>query len=34
MNWRDNVQSEEEEKADADAFKKAFEKFDFSLEEG
>ncbi|OJD19003.1 hypothetical protein AJ78_01032 [Emergomyces pasteurianus Ep9510] len=33
MNWRDDVQSNEEETADADAFKKAFEKFDFSLDE-
>ncbi|KAK2834976.1 hypothetical protein FQN49_006727 [Arthroderma sp. PD_2] len=30
-NWRDASQSQEEETADADAFKKAFEKFDFSL---
>ncbi|ODH48508.1 hypothetical protein GX48_05375 [Paracoccidioides brasiliensis] len=33
MNWRDDIQSQEEETADADDFKKAFEKFDFSLEE-
>ncbi|OAX84696.1 hypothetical protein ACJ72_00938 [Emergomyces africanus] len=33
MNWRDDVQSHEEETADAEAFKKAFEKFDFSLDE-
>ncbi|KLJ12827.1 hypothetical protein EMPG_12195 [Blastomyces silverae] len=33
MNWRDDVQSEKEETADAEAFKKAFEKFDFSLME-
>ncbi|OJD21668.1 hypothetical protein ACJ73_06988 [Blastomyces percursus] len=33
MNWRDDVQSEKEETADAEAFKKAFEKFDFSLKE-
>ncbi|KAL2359642.1 hypothetical protein RJZ56_007499 [Blastomyces dermatitidis] len=33
MNWRDDVQLEKEEIADAEAFKKAFEKFDFSLKE-
>ncbi|EEH05803.1 CwfJ domain-containing protein [Histoplasma capsulatum G186AR] len=33
MNWRDDVQSQDEEAADAEAFKKAFEKFDFSAEE-
>ncbi|PGH05008.1 hypothetical protein AJ79_06894 [Helicocarpus griseus UAMH5409] len=33
MNWKDDVQSQEEETVDAEAFKKAFEKFDFSLEE-
>lgn len=32
MSWKDGVQTEEEEKNDAEAFKKAFEKFDFSLE--
>ncbi|KAM5480451.1 hypothetical protein McanCB56680_004971 [Microsporum canis] len=31
VNWRDASQSQEEETADVDAFKKAFEKFDFSL---
>lgn len=34
VNWRDDSQSEAEEKADAEAFKKAFEKFDFSLTDG
>ncbi|PGH19223.1 hypothetical protein AJ80_04088 [Polytolypa hystricis UAMH7299] len=33
INWKDTPQTEEEEKADVSAFKKAFEKFDFSLEE-
>ncbi|KAL1966903.1 hypothetical protein VTN77DRAFT_3647 [Rasamsonia byssochlamydoides] len=33
MNWRDDVQSKEEEQADAEAFKAAFKEFDFSLEE-
>lgn len=32
-NWRDCGQSEAEEAADAEAFKKAFKQFDFSLEE-
>jgi hypothetical protein len=32
INWRDDTQSQEEEAADAEAFKKAFQKFDFSLE--
>ena len=32
MNWRDCQQSEAEETQDADAFKKAFKEFDFSLE--
>ncbi|KAK2753510.1 hypothetical protein FQN54_007900 [Arachnomyces sp. PD_36] len=34
INWRDDVQSQEEEQADADAFKEAFKAYDFSLEEG
>ncbi|KAF7118387.1 hypothetical protein CNMCM5793_007901 [Aspergillus hiratsukae] len=33
MNWRDGVQSQEEEEADAAAFKEAFKEFDFSLQE-
>ena len=33
MNWRDCGQSDEEEKRDAEAFKGAFKRFDFSLEE-
>jgi Protein similar to CwfJ C-terminus 1/Protein similar to CwfJ C-terminus 2 len=33
MNWRDAMQSKEEEQADADAFKAAFREFDFSLED-
>ncbi|KAK2743292.1 hypothetical protein FQN55_007485 [Onygenales sp. PD_40] len=33
MDWRDNPQSQEDETADAETFKKIFEKFDFSLEE-
>ena len=33
MNWRDCGQSDEEEKRDAEAFKEAFKRFDFSLEE-
>ena len=32
MNWRDCQQSEAEETRDAEAFKKAFKEFDFSLE--
>lgn len=32
-NWRDCGQSEAEEMTDAEAFKKAFKEFDFSLEE-
>ena len=32
MNWRDCQQSEAEEAQDAEAFKKAFKEFDFSLE--
>lgn len=33
INWRDAVQSTEEETRDAEAFKTAFKEFDFSLEE-
>lgn len=33
LNWRDCLQSEAEEMADAEAFKKGFKEFDFSLEE-
>ncbi|PLN74981.1 CwfJ C-terminus 2-domain-containing protein-like protein [Aspergillus taichungensis] len=33
INWRDDVQSEREEEADAMAFKEAFKEFDFTLEE-
>ena len=33
MQWRDCSQSDGEEKRDAEAFKEAFKKFDFSLEE-
>lgn len=33
INWRHDVQSKEEEQADAEAFKAAFKEFDFSLEE-
>ncbi|KAL2870985.1 CwfJ domain protein [Aspergillus lucknowensis] len=33
INWRDDVQSIEEEEADAAAFKEAFKEFDFTLEE-
>lgn len=33
FNWRDCGQSEEEETAEAEAFKKEFEKYDFSLRE-
>ena len=33
MHWKDCTQSDAEEKADADAFKESFKKFDFSLEE-
>lgn len=31
--WRDCAQTEDEEKKDAEAFKAAFKKFDFSLED-
>lgn len=34
INWKDDIQSQAEEQADADAFKGAFKEFDFSLEEG
>lgn len=34
IDWRNDSQSKEEEAADAEAFKKAFEEFDFSLNEG
>ncbi|KAL4955542.1 CwfJ C-terminus 2-domain-containing protein-like protein [Aspergillus filifer] len=33
INWKDDVQSQEEEEADAEAFKEAFKEFDFTLEE-
>ena len=33
MHWKDCTQSDAEEKKDAEAFKSAFKKFDFSLEE-
>ena len=33
MNWRDCMQSDEEEKKEAEGFKAAFKAFDFSLEE-
>lgn len=33
MNWKDGVQPQEEEEADAAAFKEAFKEFDFSLQE-
>ena len=33
LDWRDCVQGEEEEKAEADRFKELFKQFDFSLEE-
>ncbi|CAD6576246.1 MAG: hypothetical protein ASARMPREDX12_008617 [Alectoria sarmentosa] len=33
MHWKDCTQSDAEEKKDADGFKEAFKKFDFSLEE-
>ncbi|KAF9888063.1 hypothetical protein FE257_009328 [Aspergillus nanangensis] len=33
INWKNDVQSEEEEEADANAFKEAFKEFDFTLEE-
>ena len=33
MQWKDCMQSQAEEAADAEAFKKAFKAFDFSLEE-
>ncbi|KAL4877550.1 CwfJ domain protein [Aspergillus karnatakaensis] len=33
INWRDDVQSQDEEEADATAFKEAFKEFDFTLEE-
>ncbi|OJJ45410.1 hypothetical protein ASPZODRAFT_17626 [Penicilliopsis zonata CBS 506.65] len=32
MNWRDDVQTQEAEEADAEAFKEAFKEFDFTLE--
>ncbi|KAL4922848.1 CwfJ C-terminus 1-domain-containing protein-like protein [Aspergillus aurantiobrunneus] len=32
INWKDDVQSQEEEEADAAAFKEAFKEFDFTLE--
>lgn len=32
-NWKDNPQTKEEETEDAEAFRKAFEKYDFSLQE-
>ena len=32
-NWRDVVQSDDEDKKDADAFKAAYKEFDFSLGE-
>ena len=34
FNWRDCLQSQAEEAADAEAFKAAFKSFDFSLDEG
>lgn len=34
INWKDDTQTQEEETTDADAFKKAFQKYDFSLTEG
>ncbi|CAL5874966.1 uncharacterized protein PFLUO_LOCUS9269 [Penicillium psychrofluorescens] len=33
MDWRDDVQSVEEEETDANVFKESFKKYDFSLEE-
>ena len=33
MHWRDCMQSDEEEKKDAEGFKAAFKGFDFSLQE-
>ncbi|KAL4810862.1 CwfJ C-terminus 2-domain-containing protein-like protein [Aspergillus unguis] len=33
INWKDDVQTQEEEEADAAAFKEAFKEFDFTLEE-
>ncbi|KAF7165134.1 hypothetical protein CNMCM5623_009442 [Aspergillus felis] len=33
MNWKNGVQPQEEEEADAAAFKEAFKEFDFSLQE-
>ncbi|KAL4945654.1 hypothetical protein BDV06DRAFT_16357 [Aspergillus oleicola] len=33
INWKDDVQSQEEEEVDAEAFKEAFKEFDFTLEE-
>ncbi|KAL4784311.1 CwfJ C-terminus 1-domain-containing protein-like protein [Aspergillus varians] len=33
IHWKDDVQSQEEEEADAAAFKEAFKEFDFTLEE-
>lgn len=32
VNWKDTVQSQEEEETEANAFKEAFKRFDFSLE--
>lgn len=32
MNWKDATQTQEEEEADAEAFKEAFKKYDFSME--
>lgn len=33
INWKDDVQSQEEEEADAAAFKETYKEFDFTLEE-
>ena len=33
INWKDAVQTQEDEEADATAFKEAFKEFDFSLAE-
>ncbi|RDW93738.1 CwfJ domain protein [Aspergillus mulundensis] len=33
INWKDDVQSQEDEEADAAAFKEAFKEFDFTLED-
>ena len=33
LQWRDCLQSDEEEKKDAESFKEAFKRFDFSLED-